>query len=119
MASEAVNDLADGWNLDVEVRDQTSKVSGRLGRAMDIQQGRRCFVTPKGYVGLGPLDMLPGDVVAILKGASVPVILRSHNVGLGGRQLFRYVGEAYCYGAMDGELLHWQAGEAPSSFHII
>jgi hypothetical protein len=119
MANAVISDLPDGWNLDTEVRDEALKVFGPLGRAMDIQQGRRCFVTPNGYVGLGGLDIQAGDVVAILKGASVPVILRSHRIGLEGQQRFSYVGEAYCYGTMDGELLDWQAGEGPSLFRII
>jgi hypothetical protein len=119
MAGVGVNDAPDGWNLPVEVREEALKVTGLLGRAMDMQQGRRCFVTPKGYVGLGPLDMQAGDVVAILKGGSVPVVLRSHFAGLEGRQLFTHVGEAYCYGTMDGELLDWQAGDEPSLFRII
>ncbi len=121
MASAGVSDRPDGWNLDTEVRDEALKVLGPLGRAMDIQQGRRCFVTPNGYVGLGGLNVQAGDVVAILKGASVPVILRSDpsRVRREGRQLFSYVGEAYCYGTMDGELLDWQAGEGPSLFRII
>jgi hypothetical protein len=51
------------------------------------------------FVGIGPPDSQPGDVVAILYGCSVPVILR-HNEG-GGR---RFIGEAFIYGYMDGEV---------------
>lgn len=119
MAEAAANDRPDGWNLEVEVREEVLKVWGRLGRAMDVQQGRRCFVTPKGYVGLGPLDMQVGDVVAILKGASVPVVLRSDVSGPEGQQQFKYIGEAYCHGTMEGQLCQQRAGAVPSLFCII
>jgi hypothetical protein len=37
---------------------------------------RRPFRTKNGYVGLGPIGMLPSDVVCIVFGAQVPYILR-------------------------------------------
>jgi len=53
------------------------------------------------YVGLCPGETRPGDVVAILFGATVPFVLRP---GPGaGENGFKLVGEAYVYGIMDGE----------------
>ncbi|KAK0704302.1 heterokaryon incompatibility protein-domain-containing protein [Lasiosphaeris hirsuta] len=69
--------------------------------AMYKQVGRRCFVTPKGYFGLGPLTMKPGDEVVILHGLSSPIILRP---GQGTQPAYTYVGEAYCHGFMHGEI---------------
>ncbi|KAH7308633.1 hypothetical protein B0I35DRAFT_442323 [Stachybotrys elegans] len=119
MASKAADDQQDGWNLEAEVRNEGLNASGRLGRAMDIQQGRRCFLSPKGYVGLGPLEMQVGDVVVVLKGASVPMVLRSYIAIPGGQQQYKYVGEAYCYGTMDGEVFQERARERPVLFHIV
>ncbi|RYO74916.1 hypothetical protein DL764_010660 [Monosporascus ibericus] len=84
--------------------------------------GRRLFLTERGYVGLGPEHMENGDAVVVLVGSSVPHILRPDvetdavvgssqtNVGHEGKvssvePRWSYVGEAYCDGIMDGELL--------------
>ncbi|KAN0102765.1 HET domain containing protein [Hyaloscypha variabilis] len=61
--------------------------------------GRSFFVTQKGRMGLGPIEMTDGDVVAILLGGSVPFILREQ-----GTQ-FTLVGECYVHGVMKGEML--------------
>ncbi|KAL2125554.1 hypothetical protein VTJ04DRAFT_1919 [Mycothermus thermophilus] len=98
----------------VSARQQVEAVQGKLGNLMDVQQGRRCFLTHEGFVGLGPRGMKVGDVVVVLKGASVPVVLR-HSGQKGQQEVFRYVGEAYCYGVMDGE---WTEGK-PQAFHIV
>lgn len=58
-------------------------------------------------VGLGPREMMPGDMVCILFGCSVPVILRpSHQDGIGEkRHLVKLIGEAYLHDHMEGEAL--------------
>ncbi|RWA03322.1 hypothetical protein EKO27_g11783 [Xylaria grammica] len=56
------------------------------------------FVTTTGRPGLGYDNIRPGDVVAILKGAQVPYILRTLRNGR-----FKFVSEAYVDGIMDGE----------------
>ncbi|KAI6781892.1 uncharacterized protein J7T54_005102 [Emericellopsis cladophorae] len=43
MGTERNAEEEDGRNLAAEVRDEAAVVSGRLGKAMDIQQGRKCF----------------------------------------------------------------------------
>lgn len=53
------------------------------------------------YVGLCPGETRPGDVVAILFGATVPFVLRpGPGASEGG---FKLVGETYVHGIMDGE----------------
>ncbi|KAI0428216.1 heterokaryon incompatibility protein-domain-containing protein [Xylaria sp. FL1042] len=42
--------------------------------------GRRFFKTKEGYIGTGPVDMKPGDSVALLLGSQVPFILREDKV---------------------------------------
>ncbi|KAI0547727.1 heterokaryon incompatibility protein-domain-containing protein [Xylaria curta] len=75
--------------------------------------GRRLLLTDTGYVGLGPCYSKVGDAIVVIPGGSVPHILRSRtssefqNRGLHNRNAtwWSYVGEAYCDGIMDGELM--------------
>ena len=69
--------------------------------------GRRCFATDGGWVGCGPRSMRQGDLVVVALGAAVPYVLRPV-VSLVGREqeaVYEYVGEAFCHGAMHGELM--------------
>lgn len=65
--------------------------------------GRRPFVTKKGHLGLGPAELRPGDIVAVILGSEVPLILR--RVGGAGGEDFVLVGEAYVNDIMDGEVM--------------
>jgi hypothetical protein len=60
--------------------------------------GRRTFVTSKGYLGLGPENIQPGDKVVLFGGCFIPYIIRESYEGL-----FNLVGGAYVHGIMDGE----------------
>src|SRR4051794_30493130 len=62
--------------------------------------GRKFFFTEKGYIGLGPGGAQPGDIVSIFLGGRVPFLIRK-NIGEG----FRFVGESYVHGIMDGLVL--------------
>ncbi|KAG7057444.1 heterokaryon incompatibility protein [Colletotrichum scovillei] len=68
---------------------------------MDKMTGKRPYMTQKGYVGMGPGKACPGDVVVILFGSRIPYVLRPSGDGT----MYCFVGEAYCDGVMDGELL--------------
>ncbi|KAI0425930.1 HET-domain-containing protein [Xylaria sp. FL1042] len=72
----------------------TGLVADITGRSLK----RVPFVTTRGRPGLGYDNIRPGDVVAILKGAQVPYILRTLRNGR-----FELVSEAYVDGIMDGE----------------
>jgi hypothetical protein len=67
---------------------------------------RRVFMTKKeGLVGIGPDAMKEGDIVAILFGERVPYVLRSVQTG------YRFIGECYVPGLMDGEAVSkWKEG---------
>ena len=67
---------------------------------MGDMQNRRPFLSQRGYVGLGPADMQPGDIIYVLLGSTVPYVLRPS-----GSSCFTFVGEAYCDGVMDGEIM--------------
>jgi hypothetical protein len=73
---------------------------------------RRFFVSTKNYLGLGPLDMRPGDELYLLQGGSVPFVLRkcppndelprNATLSLPGPQ-FTFIGNCYMHGIMFGE----------------
>ncbi len=78
--------------------------------------GMRPFITSRGYVGVGPPAMCSGDVVVVFFGARVCSVLRPRGTwGFMGKQ-YLYVGEAYCDGVMDGELVgqRWE-----ESFYLV
>lgn len=64
-------------------------------------KGRRMFRTKKGYIGLGLPRIKKGNAVYLLQGAEVPHIFSNVDEDVG--NLFRYEGEAYVHGIMDGE----------------
>ncbi|GIK05563.1 hypothetical protein Aspvir_009676 [Aspergillus viridinutans] len=76
------------------------------------------FRTVKGYIGVGHPNMRPGDKVALLLGAAVPLVLREYDEGhllIGQRfaslvftsQLYilTFTSNSYVHGIMDGEYL--------------
>jgi hypothetical protein len=69
-------------------------------------QGRRFFRTQGGYMGIGPRNLTRGDHIVIVRGASIPFILRPSEVGeIQGRPVYTLVGEAYVHGISEGEAL--------------
>jgi hypothetical protein len=56
----------------------------------------------KGFIGLAPRRVREGDVVVVFYGSSVPFVLRPTGDSGG---TYTFVGEAYCDGIMDGEVL--------------
>ena len=59
------------------------------------------MLTDRGYLGLGPMTMKPGDEVWILKGCRCPVLLRRRADLEAG--MFSYIGDLYVHGVMQGE----------------
>ncbi|CAH0015265.1 unnamed protein product [Clonostachys rhizophaga] len=62
----------------------------------------RVFRTSDGSVGLGPLNMLPGDQLYVLSGCSFPVLLRRMPSEAEGA--YSYVGPCFVHGLMYGEV---------------
>ena len=60
----------------------------------------RFMITSKGYVGWAHPRAEKGDKVCILKGCSVPILLRSRPEGC-----YVVVGDAYVHGIMNGEAM--------------
>lgn len=62
---------------------------------------RRFFITSKGNLGSGPIEMCASDLVCILIGFKTPVIMRRRPSGDG----YQWIGPAYVHGIMHGEAL--------------
>lgn len=98
------------WHLDI------------LTRLRATLQNRTFLITKGGLMGLGPKFTRPGDIVAILSGARVPIILRGTGrskklweLGVGTRLIQDYtvVGDSYVHGIMNGEAVRdvdWENG---------
>ncbi|EGY19013.1 hypothetical protein VD0002_g1954 [Verticillium dahliae] len=63
--------------------------------------GMRPFVTRRGFLGMCAGGTSEGDIVVVFCGSRIPHILRP----LQGGERFSFVGEAYCDGIMDGEIV--------------
>lgn len=77
---------------------------------------KRPFMTKIGYVGMAPKVSQVSDIVVVLFGSQVPFVLRPH---LGSpKGYYTLLGEAYCDGIMDGEVL--QPGNTRSdAFYLV
>jgi hypothetical protein len=85
-----------------------STVVEYLRRIREVVRGRTFFVGDKtgrqGPIsGLGPSGMKDGDVLCVLYGCSVPVVVRRHGDASG--KYYKFIGECYVHGYMDGEAL--------------
>ncbi|KAH7094694.1 heterokaryon incompatibility protein-domain-containing protein [Paraphoma chrysanthemicola] len=63
---------------------------------------KRPFLTEMGYVGLGPPCMEPGDMVILMGFAKLPYMVRAVDEGI---RRYVLLGECYCDGIMDGEIV--------------
>ncbi|OAK93731.1 hypothetical protein IQ06DRAFT_199462, partial [Phaeosphaeriaceae sp. SRC1lsM3a] len=69
---------------------------------MSWMTSKRPFITMEGYVGMGPQCMSEGDLVVVLGLPKMPYVVRRVN-GESGKYVL--LGECYCDGIMDGELV--------------
>lgn len=87
---------------------QSSWVRKFLKRVQQVIWNRSFLEVNRGSTqdmlhGFGPGDVRKGDVVCILFGCSVPCILRKGSDARIPGVYYRFIGEAYLYGIMDGE----------------
>lgn len=75
---------------------------GRYFMPVLTMEGKRPYLTKKGYLGLGPGRSQPGDKVIVFHGETIPYLVRP--VPERGDNMYLLIGEAYCDGIMDGEL---------------
>lgn len=84
----------------------TSVNSGRYYNCLGWQRNRHAFMSEKGFVGLGPVGIMDGDLVVVFRGGKFAYILRGVEGSRkeAGELLYELVGEAYVHGVMYGEL---------------
>jgi hypothetical protein len=75
----------------------SSTLRNALAARDKINLYRRLLTTSQGLLGIGSQTVLPGDLVCILFGCSMPIVLRGVDGG------FQVIGECYVHGLMDGE----------------
>ncbi|KIW00685.1 uncharacterized protein PV09_07869 [Verruconis gallopava] len=74
--------------------------SGRFLTCFDLANVNYSFFdTENGFMGIGAYHLKPGDVVTILQGGAFCLVLRPKG------EHYQLLGEAYVYGAMEGELV--------------
>ncbi|KAJ9667603.1 hypothetical protein H2201_002138 [Coniosporium apollinis] len=64
-------------------------------------RGRRFALTEEGLYTMVPEEAKTGDVVVVLFGCDIPLLLRRVHLG----RHWVMVGECFCYGIMDGEVI--------------
>lgn len=70
-----------------------------MAAASFATHGGRLFCTKSGYMGLAPKCTMVGDQVCVFISAEVPYVLRRTGPA------FELVGECYCHGIMEGEMM--------------
>lgn len=66
---------------------------------MYFHKDRKPFITSKGNLGIGPMEIAPGDEVVFFC-AELPSIIRKEDDGL-----YKLIGGAYLNSIMDGEAM--------------
>lgn len=88
----------------------------RLIISSGICEKRRIVFNNRWAIGLAPRKAVPGDLIAILHGATAPCVLRPAEDAEEG--CFRWVGNCYLDAAMQGEAVHWEE-DAGDTFILI
>jgi hypothetical protein len=98
---------------------QDKSASGYSGQVAITTHYRAVFHTATGLMGIGPRCAQPGDVVAILYGASLPMVMRPLHGSPKGR--YSLLGASYVCGIMDGEAVrrHKEMGLEDEVFRIV
>jgi hypothetical protein len=106
-------------NFDIRAEERVSKenvsnigatrwLEGQWRGLLRFCYNRRFFITIRGRMGLGPRCLQAGDIVAVLRGAMLPFILRKEV------EDYRLLGAAYVHGIMDGEAVEeWKTRDEP------
>jgi len=105
------SNVASATNLQITINMINDEVAysfhRRLLRSID---GRKLFVTGKGYFGKGPRDTRTNDTAVLISGFGMPMILRTAMSKSRNEQEYEVVGVAHIYKMMDEEA--WPRNEA-------
>ena len=81
---------------------RVNKFSYRQYRLMSAPVvNKSLFVTKEGYIGIAPTSIASGDIVCVLKGLSVPVVIRKRGEG------YKLIGACFVLDFMDGLAMEW------------
>jgi hypothetical protein len=86
---------------------------GKFSDNLRFTMSRAFMITERGYMGLAPAQTQPGDIVCVLRGGTVPYVLRPMEDGC-----FQLVGECYVQGIMDGSFARQAAPQEVRVFHL-
>jgi hypothetical protein len=91
-------------DLNTQAKSGSPVIRQFLKRMRAVVWNRQLFIAGDNdkYFGLMPEEGRAGDLVCILEGCTVPVILHPMHTQPDGTY-FEFIGEAFVYGAMDGE----------------
>jgi hypothetical protein len=93
MEAEKRNQANDPQNESILVTTITGggniKRDRRAPTMRNIMRQRKLFISRNGYIGIGPVNSQPDDVVFIISGCNFPIVLRPKGDN------FAVVGEAY------------------------
>ena len=67
--------------------------------ARNMCNGRRFFITEEGYIGIGPAALRQHDLVCVFFGGATPFVSKKED------EYYRFIGEAYVHGLMNGEAI--------------
>ena len=79
-----------------------------------VLYGRTFMASTTGLMCLGPEETQAEDVIFVAMGADVPFVLRPQEDGN-----FKFVGECYVHGIMDGELFRSEANQTVQEVQIV
>lgn len=88
----------EGYFYGDKILNHGSRYERGLDKGLFFRQ--RLYKTSRGYIGLGPLSIRPGDHVCFICDATVPFVLRPGAED----QHYSMVGETYLHGFMNGEV---------------
>ncbi len=104
-------DLAGFEQEDLSAPADLQDSSGYMTSFQQATTNRRFFINEDGSMGVGPLDLQPGDLVCLLLGSQVPFVLRLESRRIREEENYMLLGECYCHGIMEGEGLRCLADD--------
>ena len=88
------------WAIGVYVDSNRAGTHDFKEQVVYASRMRTFFVTSKGYMGLGPFFLRPGDLIVRFDSVATPFAVRKAKNGC-----FELVGDTYIHGMMDGKLV--------------
>jgi hypothetical protein len=89
--------LFNGLDADAIITKEDDATTEFEYHAEEVCRYRTMFITEDNRLGIGPLNIMPGDAVCLISGLKTPFLVRQHFADAGA---FTLLGEAYVYGMM-------------------